>query len=135
MTDNSLDNLTAGEVFKLNAQLHKKERQIYAPSFVDRVKELGKKTEQKLRYKSMAIDYVEKWAKSTGFVVLPEAKKEMLVDMYIAGAIEASEELESQIENMKNCDNCVHLKFNRSHQDYECSNLHCFEMSDWELKK
>ena len=96
MTDKSLDNLTAEEVFKLNAQLHKKERQIYAPSFVDRVKESAKRADQKIHYKPMAIDYVEKWAKNTGFVVLPEETKELLVDMYIAGAIEASDELEQE---------------------------------------
>lgn len=96
MTDNSLDNLTAGEVFKLNAQLHKKERQIYATSFVDRIKESGKRAEQKIHYKPMAIYYVEKWAKNTDFVVLPEETKELLVDMYIAGAIEASDELEQE---------------------------------------
>lgn len=96
MTDKSLDNLTAGEVFKLNAQLHKKERLIYATSFVDRVKESSKRAEQKIHYKSMAIDYVEKWAKNTGFVILPEETKNLLVDMYIAGAIEASDEFEQE---------------------------------------
>lgn len=96
MTDNSLDNLTAGEVFKLNAQLHKKERQIYATSFVDRVKESGKRAEQKIHYKPMAIDYVDKWTKNMGFVLLPEETKNLLVDMYIAGAIEASDELEQE---------------------------------------
>ena len=101
MTDKSLDNLTAGEVFKLNAQLHKKERQIYVTSFVDRVKESSKRAEQKIHYKLMAIDYVEKWAKNTDFVVLPGETKELLVDMYVAGAIEASDEFEQEKSRTK----------------------------------